>query len=360
MKDVRYLLRCALSSGRAYSHLPRYSLATTTNWYLSSVLGMYEISIPTDCHGRLMGRPFRVSSYHRGALFSHCLHIFTQSLTVTYSSSHLYCSTTFHNIPSLPWRPLSWCAASIGFIFCCVLTNSFAGCLLVSRLQLNTPSATRYCVASPRNRCIPVRVFPSSCLRFTRISPISFCLSLCFSTTLNPTNGPYPLSPLFRSGPHSSPVPLKLAWFVSSETSSTIGTGSASPCGHSERPLGPPLSLPGAYFTSKSNSRIHAFQWVTTAPGRLLAGKFSWCTKLLASVSMRNQTLYMSLWNFLSVFITPQHSHLPTSYLSQHWSRAYFDSDTGASPYFRLPAARLPPTALSLCQLAQLFSQHHR
>jgi len=112
--------------GRATSHRLWYSLATTSRRYLSSVLDIYAIFIPTSCHRWCMVKLFTQSSYCQCALISHCLHNFTKSLTLTYIPSHLYHSITFHNVHSHSWCLLCSYAASIAVLPCSMLTDTIA------------------------------------------------------------------------------------------------------------------------------------------------------------------------------------------------------------------------------------------
>ena len=49
VKDDGYFSDVPSFSGHASAHSLRYSLAITRTWYQSSILGMYEMSIPTRC-----------------------------------------------------------------------------------------------------------------------------------------------------------------------------------------------------------------------------------------------------------------------------------------------------------------------
>jgi hypothetical protein len=171
-----------------------------------------------------MVRLFMGSSSSSGAPFMHYSHVSTQSLTLTYTSGHQYCSTTFRNVTSLPRCPLRSRAASIDFSFRSVPTNTLAGGSLVFHLQSNIPSERRHFLGTGQNCSISFIVFPSGRFRFPSHSPTFFHLLLHTSTSLNPTNSSYALLLLLLSGPCSTFNPRQLAFIVSSGSSSSSGS----------------------------------------------------------------------------------------------------------------------------------------
>jgi len=169
-------------------------------------------------------------------------------------------------------------------------------------------------MASRRNCCISFRVFIFCPLQI----PQKVAYFLPFPFGFLPQSEPDKflcLLPFFCSCSRSTRISCKLASIVSSRWYSSSGSGSPSPHGRHERQSGPPFSLPGMRFMSKSNSCIYAPQRVTSAPGRSLVGRFSWCTYVLASVSTGNPSPYLELWHLLSGFISPLCSRFPMSYL---------------------------------------------
>lgn len=200
-------------------------------------------------------------------------------------SGHQYHSNTSHNVPSLPWCALCSSAASTTLHLLSVFSSTNATSSSGFCFWQSSHSGATYIVGSSWHSCISIGDFLPCHFRFLTNSHISIHLPVYSLDTYDPRNDSYALSIMFLSSSCSSCIPHNLTSIISSRSLPSSAPGSPSHHGSGERLLQPPVILLVMCFMSKWNGLIHAIQQESFAPGRLLARKFSWCTKVLVSVS---------------------------------------------------------------------------